>query len=193
MGLEFELKYQATPAQQAAVRARFSELWQTITMETTYYDTPEDTLSTRRYTLRKRLENGISVCTLKTPAAGFGRCEWEVLSDSIESAIPELCKLSRLEGLPQLLSPGVQPICGARFTRYAATVKTAEAVVELALDSGILFAETAQVPLCEIEIELKSGSQDAAVTFAKALAKEYGLTIQPKSKFKRALDLRKDT
>ena len=77
MGREFELKYAATAQTQADIEARFGD-FQTIAMETTYYDTADHALSARHITLRCRRENGISVCTLKTPTGGIGRGEWEM-------------------------------------------------------------------------------------------------------------------
>ena len=93
MGREFELKFAATEAVLAAIEARFGD-FSAISMATTYFDTPDRALSARHITLRRRMENGVSVCTLKTPTDGIGRGEWELESDTIEAAIPELCKLS---------------------------------------------------------------------------------------------------
>ena len=73
MGREIELKYAALSPQQEALRAAFPGSWQSIAMETTYYDTPAGELSARRITLRRRMENGVSVCTVKTPAPGGAR------------------------------------------------------------------------------------------------------------------------
>ena len=78
MGIEYELKYKATEECQQAIRVEYPGQWQTISMETTYYDTPDEDLAPLRYTLRRRFENGVSVCTVKTPTAGAGRAEWEV-------------------------------------------------------------------------------------------------------------------
>ena len=185
MGREFELKFAATEAIQAAIEARFGE-FAAIAMETTYFDTPDRALSARHITLRRRMENGISVCTLKTPTGGIGRGEWELECNTIEAAIPELCKLSNHPLLPLLLAPGVAPICGARFLRKAATLTLPECTVELALDKGVLLGGGKEIPLCEVEVELKDGPEEAAVAFAKALAAEYCLQQEPKSKFKRA-------
>ena len=77
MATEFELKYAATTAQLSKIRAAVPGEYTAISMETTYYDTPDHALSARKWTLRRRLENGTSVCTLKTPAGGLGRNEWE--------------------------------------------------------------------------------------------------------------------
>ena len=59
MGREFELKYRASTKQMTAILADFNG-FREITMETTYYDTPEGSLAPRHWTLRRRKENGES-------------------------------------------------------------------------------------------------------------------------------------
>ena len=189
MATEFELKYAATAAQLDGIRAAVSGEYHSIAMETTYYDTPGRALSARKWTLRRRLENGVSVCTLKTPAGGLGRHEWEVEQDSIQAAIPELCKLSNLDDLAEMTASGVSPVCGARFTRLACQVNIENAVVELALDEGILFGSGRELAFAEVEVELKSGAEEAACRFAEDLAARFHLIPEEKSKFRRALDL----
>lgn len=188
MGYEFELKFRATEEAQQAIAG--NGIWHTVTMETTYYDTPSGALSRRHYTLRRRLENGVSVCTLKTPAGELGRGEWETACDTIEAAIPELCKLGSPTELPALVQEGLIPVCGARFTRRASAVVVEDTEVEIALDKGVLFAGDREIPLCEVEVELKEGSREQAAAYALALAHQYGLAPEPASKFKRALALK---
>ena len=192
MGVEFELKYRASEKIQKTVIERSQGPWLMITMETTYYDTPDGALEKLHYTLRRRLENGVSVCTVKTPMPGIGRGEWEIQCNSITEAIPELCKLGAPDNLLTLTAQGVQPVCGARFTRRAVQMRCGSSDVELALDSGELFAGDKTQPLCEIEVELKNGSRDDAVLFANLLASQYDLVQEKKSKFRRALDLREE-
>ena len=189
MATEFELKYAATAAQLDHIRAAFPGDYTSISMETTYYDTPDHALSARKWTLRRRLENGVSICTLKTPAGGLQRHEWEVECDSIEAAIPELCKLSGLSDLAELTICGIVPVCGARFTRLACQLALEGAAAELALDEGILFAGNRELPFAELEAELKSGDQDVLVRWAESLACRFELVPESKSKFRRALDL----
>ena len=188
MGREFELKYRADAETIAAIRDQFGP-FSTISMETAYYDTPDGTLSKRRWTLRRRLENGVSVCTLKIPLPDGSRGEWEVACGSILDAIPELCKLGAPAELPSLTQKGLTPSCAARFTRLAAEITIEGAVVELALDQGVLLGGRKECPLCEVEVELKSGTESAAVTFAKSLAAEFLLVPEPKSKVQRAMEL----
>lgn len=188
MGMEIELKYRASERVQAQVQADHGP-WQEIAMETTYYDTPSGALSARRMTLRRRLENGVSICTVKTLAGDIGRGEWDIEEDSIQRAVEKLCKLGGPEELLRLAREGLQAVCGARFIRRCCTVELPEAVVELALDAGILFSESRQEPLCEIEAELKSGQPEALVAFGRELARRYGLEPEERSKFRRALAL----
>ena len=189
MGTEYELKYRGSPDTLAAIRAAFSGQWHTISMETTYYDTPTEAFSARRWTVRRRLENGVSVCTLKTPAGEAGRGEWETVCGSIDDALPELCRLGGIP-LPDL-SRGLLPICGAAFTRNAVNLEFPAFTCELALDQGLLLGGNRQQPLCEIEVELKSGSREALDAFGKQLKQTFGLEKEPKSKFRRALALAK--
>lgn len=186
MGREFELKFRSDATQQEKIRQKFGD-FEATEMETTYYDAPDRSLSDRHITLRRRMEGGKSVCTLKTPAEGGGRGEWELACDSIEAAIPELCKLSGWLLLALLTQNGVEEVCGAKFTRLAKTVSLPDCTVEIALDRGILTGGGREIPLCEIEVELKSGSEAAAVEFAQALAREYVLQPEKGSKFRRAL------
>lgn len=188
MGIEFELKFAATEQVLGAVRRELEGPWREYQMRTTYYDTPEDALSARKWTLRRRLENGVSVCTLKTPA-GSARREFEVAADGVEEAIPELCKLGAPPELAALTAGGVRPVCGAAFTRLALEVSLPEGRVEVALDNGELFAGENRRPLCELEVELKEGDPSAALVFGGELALRYGLVPEHKSKFKRALAL----
>ena len=188
MAREFELKYQATPQKIRAIREKYGS-FTPITMETTYYDTPDRDFGRRHWTLRRRLENGISVCTLKTPLPDGSRGEWETCCDQITESISELCKLGAPEALADLAKKGLAPSCGAAFTRLAAKLELDGCAVELALDEGFLLGGGKKLPLAEVEVELKAGSEILAVAFAKALSREFDLTPEPKSKIQRALAL----
>ena len=190
MGTEFELKYKATPAQHSALLS-LSQSWQSISMETTYYDTPSLSLSALKYTLRRRLENGVSICTVKTPLPGNLRGEWEVECEDIHKAIDLLVQMGAPEDLKELTAQGIVAVCGAKFHRIAKTIQFDDAVLELALDQGILMGGGQQIPLCEVEVELKSGEPKQAEQYARILAAKFGLQPEARSKFRRAFDLYK--
>ena len=189
MATEYELKFKADSQTLWAMDAAIPG-GNRIEMETAYYDTPTGELSARRYTLRRRLENGLSVCTLKTPA-GDARGEWETECDTIEAAIPKLVEMGAPAELETLTKAGLVHTCGAKFTRLAKTVTLPECTVEIALDQGILLGGGQTEPLCEAEVELKAGAKEACDAFAGELAEKFGLVTEQKSKFARALRLYK--
>ena len=67
--------------------------------------------------------------------------------------------------------------------------KEIAATVELALDEGTLMGGGKTLPFAEMEVDLKSGEEAAATAFAEALAQEFNLTPEPKSKAQRAMEL----
>jgi inorganic triphosphatase YgiF len=190
MGREFELKFSASERSFAALGQQWDD-FTVISMETTYYDTADCALSQRHITLRRRMENGVSVCTVKTPDGDHGRGEWELEEQDIEAAVPMLCKLGAPEELLDLTKNGLVVSCGARFTRRAKLLSSPKGEVELALDEGVLLGGGKELPLREVEIELKSGPEELAESYAKALAEMFQLTPEPKSKFARAQRLAK--
>lgn len=189
MGSEFELKYKASPDILDAIASGLSGQAQHFAMQTVYYDTKDRALSQKHWTLRQRMENDVSVCTLKTPGFGGERGEFETVCDDIQAAIPVLCKLSGKMELTQLAATGLQAVCGARFHRTAVTVALENAVVEVALDRGVLLGGGKELPFCEIEVEQKEGDRSAVIAYGAVLAARFHLEPEPLSKFRRASDL----
>lgn len=188
MGREFELKFRADGDKISAIREKFGE-FTTISMETSYYDTQDLKLAMHHWTLRRRMENGVSVCTFKRPHEQGGRGEWEVEAPSIMEGVMQLCQKGADWELMRIASGGLMQTCGARFTRLAAMLEIPGGKVELALDQGVLLGRGRELPFAEVEVELKEGSDEAAVAFAKTLAEEFDLTEEPRSKFVRAMTL----
>ncbi len=188
MGREFELKYRADKSSLAAIREKYGA-FTPISMETTYFDSFDYKLAFRRWTLRQRKENEKSVCTLKIPLDDGSRGEWETECGNILMGILQLCRSGAPMELMTMTAGGVVPLCGARFTRLAATLEWEDCTVELALDQGVLTGRGRELPFAEVEVELKSGEETAAVAFAESLAAEFGLTPEEKSKQQRAMEL----
>lgn len=189
MGREFELKFRSTAVKQQLIQEALGGEWVRMDMESTYYDTPGRELGRLRWTLRRRFENGRSVCTIKTPAPGGGRGEWETECQDIMAAIPVLCNLGCPAELTNFTADGLEAVCGAKFTRLATRIDLEDCQVELALDQGWLLAGDRKRRLCEVEVEVKSGSEAGAAAWAKALAHHYDLRPEKKSKYRRALEL----
>ena len=188
MGREVELKYRAEEAVLTQLREKYGP-GREIKMETTYFDTADAKLSDAHMTLRLRRENEETVCTLKTPLPDGSRGEWECPAADLKSGLSALLALGAPNLLRQLTADDLIPVCGARFTRVAIELPTADGMAELALDSGILLGGGRQIPLREVELELKSGSEEALFALAANFAAQWNLTAQPHSKYRRALDL----
>lgn len=186
MGQEFELKYRTTPEIQEKVKDAFPGNYTIYRMETTYFDTPDGDLSARRWTLRCRRENDTHICTLKTPGQGNARGEWDTESGDIFAAVPVLAGLASLPELEALAAKGLVDRCGARFVRMALPVKLSSGEAELALDRGVLLGGGKELPLCEMELELKSGNPEELTALAQVIAHRFGAVPEPKSKFARA-------
>lgn len=182
MGREFELKYAATPEKLEAIRAEWQD-WGETSMETTYFDTADGQLSAKHCTLRRRMENGNSVCTMKTPISGFGRGEWEMQALWCAETVDQLFAKA---GQELISFKKLTAVCGARFTRLAKTVELPGCTVEIALDEGVLIGGGREIPLCELEVELKAGAEAAAIQWAQHLAERFCLQEESQSKFRRA-------
>ena len=198
MELEFKLAVKA-PAllEQILFDKQIAEVrqgsYRLIDMATIYYDTPDRRLSTRMWTLRLRQENSRLVATLKTPGQGRARGEWECEAPTIQAAIPLLLDAGAPAELPDVLDgEPLIPVCAAQFSRRAAELVFGDGTVcELCGDIGMLVGGTNEENLCEIEIELKSGSADTAAAFAEELQERFDLQEEPRSKFARASALAK--
>jgi inorganic triphosphatase YgiF len=190
MGLEFEMKYRATPEILTRIGADFPGVYTVRQMTTAYYDTPDGALSARKWTLRCRQEDDTFVCTLKIPAAGGARGEWELECDDIHAAIPVLAEKAGLPELVELTKSGIEHTCGARFVRRFREMVIGRTVAELALDQGVLTGGGNTAEFAEVELELKEGSREDVIRLASLLATSYGLAQEPKSKVARARALR---
>ena len=190
MGKELELKFAATGCVLEQLRSEIPGRETQYQMQTTYYDTPQGELSHRRCTLRCRLENGQSVCTLKTPVSDTERGEFDVADVTIYEAIAPLAEAGGMKDLIEIAGELI-PVCGARFQRIAKEIIGDGFVAELALDQGVLLGGGKEIPLCEAELEYKAGDEGLFLAYATAFAAKYDLTTEKLSKFARAAALAK--
>lgn len=188
MGRELELKFAASSKTLDAMEEKYAPL-APITMHTRYFDTPHQAFRERRWTLRLRLENGRPICTLKTRLPDGSRGEYETESGDIVSAIPALLEQGAPAELEELAREGLEEVCGARFTRLARIIDVPGGQVELALDRGEFTGGGRTLPFTEAEAELKAGPDEVLARFGRALAAEFSLREEPRSKIQRAMAL----
>ncbi|MFC3854004.1 CYTH domain-containing protein [Salinispirillum marinum] len=174
MSLEVELKLLLPPSAQE--RLREQSLLQGLAAErfeliNIYCDTPEQTLTQSGMALRLRNKGTQWLQTLKTQGQVEGglhrRMEWEmpVAGPALEwSELPA-------DVLPSDLNrASVSPIFETRFARSLWVLTVDDSVIELVLDTGSVSTGAAELPLSEIELELKSGSPKALFRVAEQLA-----------------------
>lgn len=198
MGLELEFKLavpQPALLEQILSDPQVSQLrtgnFEVLQMATVYYDTPDRVLRDLCWTLRLRQENDRLVATVKTPGQGRARGEWSCEARSIEAALkPLVAQGAPAELIALVEGKQLETVCAARFCRRAADLVFADGTVcELACDMGELSGGSLREPLCEVEVELKSGREETAAAFAEDLKARFGLWEEPKSKFARAAAL----
>ena len=163
-------------------------------LNTVYFDTPDAELQKRRIALRvRRAGRAAPVMTLKwtpdAPEGVFSRGE-------IELRVPKLQPdLSLLHGEMGDLVRGVvgdKPL-EARYethvTRIARLVSHGATRIEVAFDEGMIASGNRTRPICEVELELKSGSARDLYEFAAKLAGALPLRLDIVSKAERAYRL----
>ncbi len=192
---EVELKLSLDPAQAPCLR-RHPLLTGTkpVTrhLHSVYLDTPAWDLMGRGIAFRVRKAGRRWVQTLKAEAASVGaltrRPEWEV----------ELPRghhdLGLLPGEALLLLQGVDvdligPAFATDFRRTVWLLAHGGAEMEVALDIGEIQAGGRAQPLCEVEIELKSGPREALFDAALALLERVPMGVEPRSKAARGYAL----
>lgn len=159
-------------------------------MQTVYYDTPERSLSARRWMLRRRMENTRSVVCLKTPTNdAHTRGEYELEAQAPDAAARQALVQA---GAPQELlalcaQAEPQPVCGAAFTRRHVLLRFSDgSSAELAADCGVLYGAQTRQEFCELELELREGEAAQMQALVRLLCARYGLHEEPRSKFARA-------
>jgi inorganic triphosphatase YgiF len=179
MGAEIELKL-ALP--RALARAARRELDRIATgsvteLESTYYDTADRLLRAHGMALRVRRTGTGHVQTLKTRASGDAlarRGEWETPAPRGRLAVARFAGTPLAALLARHRGARLAPVFTTRFRRIAWQVESPGARVEVALDRGWIESARARAPICELELELKSGAPDALTGLALRLQRAVG-------------------
>lgn len=161
---EVELKFACGPDDLAAVLAAAPPGDDAdAELISVYFDTADLALQKAGASLRVRESKGRRVQTLKR-GEGLAREEHEA---SIEGLAPD----PDLGPLPTLMPAGasLKPAFNVRVSRRQRLVRHDGAEIELALDRGEVVGGDASTPICEVELELKSGAPSALFTLARTL------------------------
>ena len=146
-----------------------------------------DSVPNRGYCLH-RPESALSDAAVHALLEG---CPWPVNVLPTVDSTNTYAKAQAALGAPQeiaaLQPDALAPICGASFTRITAELRLSENTsCMICGDVGDLTGGGRTALLCELELELKQGSEEALSAFARALMDTYHLSEQPLSKLQRA-------
>jgi len=198
---EVELKLSVAPAHArrvwklAALRTGGTVKPEVRKLYSAYYDTPDFAFRQGNAAVRLRRESGRWIQTVKvggTATAGLhSRRE-------LESPVP-----AQLLNYPALVEAGLGKTLGDASRRrmigvvFTTTFRRSRAVVEpapgerveVAVDRGEIVAGGHRLPICEIELELKSGTAQSLFRLARELAAEIPLRLENESKAERGYRL----
>ncbi|MCF7099359.1 inorganic triphosphatase, partial [Klebsiella variicola] len=139
-----------------------------------YYETADNWLRRHDMGLRIRGDQGRYEMTLKIAGRVVGglhqRPEYNIPLDTPELALEKLPAEVWPQGeLPAALAQNVQPLFSTDFERERWVVKEGDSEIEIALDRGEVKAGEHQEPICELELELLSGTTQDILTLARRL------------------------
>jgi inorganic triphosphatase YgiF len=160
-----------------------------------YYDTPEFALRDQGAALRLRRTGRRWIQTLKSGGRVEGGLhQREELETPLPAQILNYPVLARSGAAPALADPELplklRPVFVTEFKRTSRELETAPGTrIELCLDRGLLSAGEAQLPISEIELELKSGSPVQLLDFALLLLEHIPLRLEAASKAERGYAL----
>lgn len=168
----------------------------TVKMAARYFDTEDGALAKARLAYRTRKEGRCWVAALKGSGMSEGglhrRTEIEC---EVADGEADLAVFADTEGA-ELIAPFSRavllPIVETAFERTIWMLADSAARVEIALDEGEIRAGGKMSPIRELELELKSGDEEALHSLANWLKGQFELTEENESKYARGLALRRE-
>ncbi len=166
-------------------------------LSNTYFDTDDLALTRQQVAVRERRIGEQTLLTVKTAGhsvAGLSRRrEWEAPSQPGAFEFRALVDDAVLADALAHIADRLVPVFTTDFERLSWRIRQAGSDVEIALDRGVIEAtrqgRTVRQPICELELELKSGDASALTTLAAQLASAISLTPLDESKAARGYAL----
>ena len=202
---EFELKFEIPQTGlQRVVTALKAGKTSRERLQARYFDTEDEALARNGVVVRVRKEGRRWVQTAKGPSSGpLERLEHNVsLARQANGAEPDV-DLARHAGTPvgkaiaKALNlkvgaayPELAPLYETDVQRVTRLVAVDGSLVEIALDQGRILSGNKSMPICELEVELKTGKPEHAVALARQWCAEYGLSLSSITKSMKGQRLR---
>ncbi len=146
----------------------------TIALAATYFDTPARALAAAGFVLRVRREDDRVVQTVKAVGEGaaglFARPEWERTLDVDETAPRFDGDAGPLRGIVgDAVLDTLAPVFTTAVQRIEARIARADGTAMLAIDRGSVIAGDRREALCEVELELESGTPAMLFMLARSI------------------------
>ncbi len=199
---EIEVKLQIGDASQTdCIESYIAELAESqnrkiekIVMKAVYYDTKDGFLRKERAAYRIRQENKSIVATYKRGIVNQnGISERVEVNKNVTSLKPNITVFKdsdtvwhRLQSLENI---EFMPVIMTDFVRKCVQIEWRSSLVEIALDQGKIVANEKEIPICEVELELKSGDKSDLSSLTEELTKKFFLVPSNDSKYHRGLIL----
>ena len=192
--LETEIKLAATPAMLEGLREHpvLTGPDQANTLVTSYFDTADRRLARAGASLRLRDTGQAREQTIKLPARTDSivvRGEWTVPAIGEAPDIGGFAEEPRAMLARLLDGEALLPIAQTRIERTTRRVRHGPAEIEIAFDQGTICAGATEAAICELELELVSGTLADLLDLALALPLGPDLQWSVASKSARALAL----
>lgn len=161
-------------------------------LSNTYFDTEDLALTQQKVAVRERRVGLQTLLTVKTAGESLGglsqRREWEAPTQpgtfDFYHLVDDATIAESLAGMAHRLIP----VFTTDFERLSWLIALNESTVEVALDRGSIevarHGRTMHQPICELELELKSGDSSALKTLATQLGS--AITLLPSDESKAA-------
>lgn len=200
MPLETELKLQIDPRHIARLCGHplFKHATRRLSrkLHSVYYDTPDLDLWRAGVTLRLRRIAGNWVQTIKeggTVAAGLH--QQHEFETAITAPFPDFSaiggELAAHFASPELRAQ-LKPMIVTEFTRISSMLAPIPGVaIEASIDHGIIKCGAVTEPICELELEVKTGPAWRAYQVAMQLLEAAPLLVEDRSKAERGIALRR--
>ncbi len=197
MTTETELKLSLSPRVAArilahpALAAAAVEPVREARLLSVYYDTPKLDLWSAAACVRLRQTPSGWMQTVKHGGTATGGLHQR---DELEASVPgqslDFEAMNAQAAVAQLASERfrrrIRPVFVTEFRRSTQRLRLDTGTeVELSLDRGHIIAGTARVPICEIELELKSGDVLGLFEIARSLLRDFRLRPEYRSKAQR--------
>jgi len=194
--MEFEVKFQIPAARRAAVRrALDTATARQQQLRALYVDTAEGALARADLALRLRYENGRWVQALKGRGDGvLARLEHEVVltrapqrlaASAIDPARHAASEAGALLASVLADDDRLVEVLRTQIRRLSRRIASDGALIEIALDEGVLLSAGRRAVVCELEFELVSGPPEALPALAVRWARRHALWWDVRTKAER--------